>query len=160
MIKTIGRKIVALTLVLYIIDKGGVLISPPAPSPTLEQRQTDELHQLIDEGLRLLQKGDKESLVTAIKKFQAALQLSRAQGNQCQQARALLWLGHIYNDLGDYPKALEFYHQSLPLHREVGDRLEEASTLNNIGSVYNTLRDQSKALRFYKQALSLYQYPC
>jgi CHAT domain-containing protein len=78
-----------------------------------------------------------------------------AVGDRDGEAITLNNIGHVYGDLGERQKALNYYNQALPLRRAVGDRDGEASTLNNIGAVYDGLGERQKALDYYKQALPL-----
>ncbi|MCS6282565.1 MAG: CHAT domain-containing protein, partial [Dolichospermum sp.] len=66
-------------------------------------------------------------------------------------------IGFIYDSLGEYPKALEFYQQALDIRKKIGDRSGEANTLNNIGRIYDSLGQYLKALQFYQQALAIRQ---
>ncbi|MEM7555612.1 MAG: tetratricopeptide repeat protein [Cyanobacteria bacterium P01_A01_bin.84] len=116
-----------------------------------------EAEKLFKEGLELYKQGSKELLLTAIKKFQAALVLWEKLEDKKQQALTLTGIGFIYDALGEKQKALSFYNQALPLRRAVGDRRGEATTLNNIGGVYSALGEKQKALSFYNQALPLYR---
>jgi CHAT domain-containing protein/Tfp pilus assembly protein PilF len=125
------------------------------PEMAIAQAQTSELDRAIAEGMRLGREGSKESFVAAIRQFEIAAQLSQAANNQAKQALALVWLGFIYDALGEKPKALEYYNQALPLSRVVGDRGGEAGILNNIGLVYDALGEKPKALEYYNRALPL-----
>ncbi|CAF1184274.1 unnamed protein product [Didymodactylos carnosus] len=66
-------------------------------------------------------------------------------------------IGLIYNDMGDYSKALTYYEQALELElKRLGSNHPfVATTYNNIGGVYNEMRDYSKALTYYERALEL-----
>ncbi|MGB7922035.1 MAG: tetratricopeptide repeat protein [Pyrinomonadaceae bacterium] len=102
----------------------------------------------------LLIKGTAESLQGTIKKYEEALALYRTAGDSIGEAGALLYLGFVYDSLGEARKALDYYGQALPLLRVAGDR-REAATLNNIGTVYNGLGDKQKALACFSQVLPL-----
>jgi CHAT domain-containing protein/Flp pilus assembly protein TadD len=111
----------------------------------------------LTEGAQLYEQGTAESLRQAIAKFEEALKLCRAVGDNGGQAISLLGLGRVYLALGENQKALEYYSQSLPLFRAVGVRYLEAVTLNNIGLVYSELGEKQKALEYYTQSLPLYR---
>ncbi|MEM9482297.1 MAG: CHAT domain-containing protein, partial [Cyanobacteria bacterium P01_F01_bin.116] len=66
-------------------------------------------------------------------------------------------IGSIYDNLGQYARALEFYEQSLAIRQEIGDRRGEGTMLSNVGNVYASLGQYSKALEFYEQSLSIRQ---
>jgi len=63
----------------------------------------------------------------------------------------------IYNNLGQYPKALEFLQQAFAIDKEIGDRSGEGTTLNNIGLIYFNLGQYPKALEFFQQALAIHK---
>ncbi|MCC5636669.1 CHAT domain-containing protein [Nostoc sp. CHAB 5844] len=113
--------------------------------------------QAYSEGFKLYKQGTAESLQQAIAKWQIALPLWQKLGDKSNEALTLLWLGFVYNALGEKHKALSFYNQALPLYRVVSDRSGVATTLNNIGLVYSDLGEKHKALSFYNQALPLYR---
>jgi tetratricopeptide (TPR) repeat protein len=125
----------------WAIAVGIVMGSPVAgtiafPTGAIAQAQTSELDRAIAEGTRLYQEGSAESLRKAIGQFEKALELARSAKAQDKQASSLLSLGRLHDDLGEKPKALDYYNQALPILRAVGDRSGEATTLKNIGGVY------------------------
>ncbi len=141
----------------------GVVVGGATPGmanpvqPAIAQATVDEAQQAFDEGKRLLEKQDKESLQGAIDQFEKALKLSRQSRNQNLQALALFGLARTHAKLGNPQKALELYNQTLPILRAVGNRPREATTLNDIGFVYSALGDKQKALEFYSQALPIHR---
>jgi CHAT domain-containing protein/Tfp pilus assembly protein PilF len=77
-------------------------------------------------------------------------------------------LAGIYDELGQYSKALKYYEQSLHLYRELNQKLisenqklsnrtGEGKTLNDIGKVYQSQGQYSKSLEFYQQALAIFR---
>jgi tetratricopeptide (TPR) repeat protein len=64
-------------------------------------------------------------------------------------------IGSAYQDLGQYPKALESYEKALQLYQSSGNSIGSGSTFNNLGEVYRKQGQFSKALIFYDQALAL-----
>ena len=74
-------------------------------------------------------------------------------GNRAGEGTTLNNLGLVYDSLGQYPQAIEYYQQALFIHREVGIVAVEGTTLNNLGTVYNSLGQYPKAIEFYEQAL-------
>ena len=63
----------------------------------------------------------------------------------------------MYDELGDWQKALEYNNQALIRARATGDRSGEAYTLKDIGSTYAHMGERKKAMENYRQALRLYQ---
>jgi len=64
-------------------------------------------------------------------------------------------IGLVYNNLGQYQKALDYYQQALFIHREIGDRHGEGANLGNIGLIYDNFGQYQKALDYYQQALKI-----
>ncbi|MBD2390665.1 DUF2225 domain-containing protein [Aphanizomenon flos-aquae] len=130
-----------------------------AQSPAATKKNAE---RLLEEGMTLYQQGSAESLRQAIQKWQEALSLYRVVNDKKNEANTFVWIGFVYNNLGEKQKALDYYNQALPILRAVGDsealrrnRGGEATTLNNIGLVYNALGEKQKALDFYNQALPI-----
>ncbi|MBG1270727.1 tetratricopeptide repeat protein, partial [Nostoc sp. WHI] len=64
-------------------------------------------------------------------------------------------IGGIYDSLGQYPKALEFFQQALAIRQQISDRSGVGESINNIGLIYSRLGQYPKALEFYQQALAI-----
>lgn len=58
-------------------------------------------------------------------------------GDQTHEGTALHNLGSVYESLGEYQKALEFYEQSLAISRELSAREGEGITLGQMGILYD-----------------------
>ncbi|MEZ4687766.1 MAG: tetratricopeptide repeat protein [Bacteroidia bacterium] len=59
-------------------------------------------------------------------------------------------IGLIYNDQGNYPRALEYYQNSLAIKEELGDQKGIAGGLVNIGIIYYGQGNYPRALEYYK----------
>jgi len=70
-------------------------------------------------------------------------------------ARVYNSLGLVYDNLSDYPKALEYYSKSVQISEEIGNKVGVANSLGNIGLIYRNLSDNSKALDYYIKALHI-----
>jgi len=70
-------------------------------------------------------------------------------------ADALNNIGYFYNNQGDIPKALEYYHKSLKIDEEIGNKEGIAIGLNNIGLIYDNQGDIPKALEYYHKSLKI-----
>jgi CHAT domain-containing protein/Tfp pilus assembly protein PilF len=68
---------------------------------------------------------------------------------------ALADIGHIYEELGDSEKALDYENQALNLAREHNNRALELSTLAVIAGAYGDAGDAETARDYYQQAESL-----
>jgi CHAT domain-containing protein/Tfp pilus assembly protein PilF len=61
----------------------------------------------------------------------------------------------VYENLGQYKQALDYYKQALVINREINDKRKEGDTLSNIGVVYDNLGQYQQALENYQQALEI-----
>ena len=99
-----------------------VMAAATAIGPAMAQvSPSAEIDRAINEGLRLLEEGNQESLRKATGRFERALELAKSSNVQDKQAFSLMALGRINNSLGKDQKALEFYNQALPLWRAIGN---------------------------------------
>jgi len=99
----------------------------------------------------------RDDLERAQAKYQQALRIcGRAKSDKCI-GHASVQIGHIYERLGQYPKALECFEKSLAIARGIGDTELEEVALNNIGRVYQYYGQYSKALEYYEKSLAMNQ---
>jgi len=63
--------------------------------------------------------------------------------------------GIIQSEIGDLPKALEYYFISLSIREHVNDDLGTSETYNNIGSIYGRLDNSEKSLENYEKAKAI-----
>jgi tetratricopeptide (TPR) repeat protein len=89
-----------------------------------------------------------------LEKYQQALVIVREIGERLGEGVVLNNIGEVYNNLGQYPKALEFYQQALAIRREVSDRKGEGVTLNNMGLVYRRPRTVPQSLGILSTSFS------
>ena len=63
----------------------------------------------------------------------------------------------VYQDQGDYVKALEYYKKALAIREKVQgpEHPDTATTYNNIAGVYQDQGDYVKSLEYYKKALAI-----
>ncbi len=71
--------------------------------------------------------------------------LSRSLGN----------IGLIYQNQGNFKKALEYHLQSLALDEEIEDKKGMASSLYNIGQIYINLGNYEKAIAFHRRNVKI-----
>ncbi len=88
---------------------------------------------------------------------QQRLDKNREFKNKLGEGQTLNNIGEVYQSLGQYAKALEFYQQALVIFREIGDKAEEKTTLNNMAVVYGKQNQYSQALELFNQALAIAQ---
>lgn len=74
----------------------------------------------------------------ALQWYQQMYQLARHDDNLRYQGTALINMGMVYNDLGDYDQALDLTQQSWQIFRQLKDPLREVYALYEIG--HNALR--------------------
>jgi class 3 adenylate cyclase len=77
-------------------------------------------------------------------------------GNTTEMANSLSNIGLVYNNLADYPKALEFILKANEIDEAQGNKPGIASNLGNIGQIYAQMNNFQKALEYDSSALVLY----
>ncbi|MDQ4077425.1 MAG: CHAT domain-containing protein [Chloroflexota bacterium] len=94
---------------------------------------------------------------------QALAYYHRAYESACEnrdrayQGVALINMGMVYHELGDYERALSLTQESLSIFREIGDRLRESYALYEIGNCALHMGRWELAQDHLKQAASLYE---
>lgn len=66
-------------------------------------------------------------------------------------------IGIIYGQLGDYPKALQYFFDALKIYQGTGNKKGIARNTGNIGIVYRLQGDYPNALNYFFKALKIYQ---
>jgi tetratricopeptide (TPR) repeat protein len=64
-------------------------------------------------------------------------------------------LGLLYQDKGEWDKAIDYYQRSLAICEKVGDEHGMASTFNNLGEVYRVKGEWEKAIEYYQRSLEI-----
>jgi tetratricopeptide (TPR) repeat protein len=64
-------------------------------------------------------------------------------------------LGTLYNNNGDYKKALFYYNEALKINKRIGNRRGEAGNIINIGTIYYALGNEVQALENAFKALRI-----
>src|SRR5919109_466740 len=113
------------------------------------------LEDYMDEGNQRYERFDFQG---AIEPWKQGLARAKVQEDPQAVVAFLSNLGIVYRQLGDYPKAVEFYGKALAIAKAPpGDRAGEGRALNNLGNVYQSLGDYSKAQELFQQALAVFQ---
>lgn len=71
------------------------------------------------------------------------------------RASALNNIGIVFQDRGDFAKAIDFYNRSLDIKKEIGNKKGIAISLNNIGGIYSDQGNYAKAVDYLNQSLKL-----
>jgi tetratricopeptide (TPR) repeat protein len=64
-------------------------------------------------------------------------------------------LGLLYQDKGEWDKAIEYHQRSLEIKEKVGDEHGMAYTFNNLGTVYLDKREWDRAIEYYQRSLEI-----
>lgn len=73
------------------------------------------------------------------------------------QGDALISIGRLKRDKGDYSQALEDIFQSLKIYKSIADSIQIGNALNDISIVYAYSEDYDKSLVYFEQALDIFQ---
>jgi tetratricopeptide (TPR) repeat protein/energy-coupling factor transporter ATP-binding protein EcfA2 len=98
---------------------------------------------------------DDDDAETAIKTWEAGLELCKALGKRDCEGRILGGLGTAYGELERWAEATNFHTSALYIAREVGDKKEEALQLSNLGYAAKAANNLGDAVLRYRQALHL-----
>ncbi|HWY33408.1 MAG TPA: tetratricopeptide repeat protein, partial [Nitrosopumilaceae archaeon] len=90
---------------------------------------------------------------TAILIAEQGLQLARITKQKKYEGRVFASIGVLYQNKGNYPKALENQLKSLKIMKEIGNGNGIARCHNNIGNVYLYQSNYPGALEYYRKAL-------
>lgn len=116
-----------------------------------KQEQLKEAYQLLGEGVQEVQ---SDRFGKALKKFEAALELSQQAGDRSWQLKALRNLAYTHAKLGHPQQAIQFHRQALTVARKEKDAETERIIFNKIGVDYRQLGDYDLALRFQARAIA------
>jgi diguanylate cyclase (GGDEF)-like protein len=85
-----------------------------------------------------------------------ALKVREQLGDRAAVALSLNNIGIVYERLGEYDRALEYYNRALAIRQALGGQPNRiAAILNNIGDVHLERGDSERALQFHQRALAL-----
>lgn len=91
---------------------------------------------------------------TALLLAQEGLSLARKAGFKKAESRSLNLIGIVFENTGNYPKALENCLESLKIAESIGDGLEVAKVLGAIANVYNDQGDYRKSIDYSLKSLA------
>ena len=82
-----------------------------------------------------------------------SIAVMRLIGNRRGEGIAYGELGNVYNSLGEYVKAGEYYEKALVINMEIGDRKGEGTIYGNLGTVFYSLGEYVKAKEYLEKSL-------
>lgn len=95
--------------------------------------------------------GDK---VEALQRYLESLKISRLVNKQTEMLQPGL-VGHFYQSIGEYTKALQYFEDALKLAKEIGDRMAIALCLESIGNCYLYINSYNDAIRSGREAVEI-----
>lgn len=114
-----------------------------------------QITEIANETVALRQKGTREARRETLQKFQEIIRLSKIKQDKVWEVVALISSGLIYEQLGEFQTAVDFYLKGLTLSREIGNRQYEGSSLNNLAVSYNSFGEYETAIFYLNQALEI-----
>ncbi len=105
---------------------------------------------LTAEGSAMSSLGDVQK---ALEDYQGAFDLFRAANDPRGQAKALQYIGSIYQDAGDYERVLKYYAQSAETYK--ADPVLLVSALNNKARALEQLGRHEEAIAAFRSALGV-----
>jgi tetratricopeptide (TPR) repeat protein len=88
--------------------------------------------------------------------LEAGLQAAADLGYRQLESHYLGGLGNIYSNLGEMPRAVEYFQRRLEIDRAVGDRRSEAMTMSNLGVALTNLGELGRAAENFQLAAPLF----
>jgi tetratricopeptide (TPR) repeat protein len=64
-------------------------------------------------------------------------------------------LGMVYEDKGEWDRAIEYYERSLAIKEKVGDEHGMATSFNSLGNVYSYKGEWDRAIEYYERDLAV-----
>jgi len=89
--------------------------------------------------------------------YEKALTIFKEISDKAGQATSLQYIARLYEDQGDYRRAIENYSAALALWREVPDRRGEAYTMSSIGTMNLYLGNLDLAYTSFERAGEIYR---
>lgn len=96
-----------------------------------------------------------QDYVQALKHYQRAYEIYKAENRLDRLAVMLNNLGLAHSELSNFTQALEHYFEALAIHEMVGNEHGEGLTLANIGIIYSNLRNYEEAMAKYEKSLEI-----
>lgn len=91
----------------------------------------------------------------ALKKYNTALEIQKAEGNQSDIINTYRKIGSIHYQQGDFQNSLQCHFEILKINQNLKDSANMAISYNTIGYHYKDLKSLDQSLSYYKAALDL-----
>ncbi len=109
----------------------------------------------LDAGAKLMTQQTAAAKRSALEKYQTALPLFQAAGDNYRHALTYLSIGIAYFSLNEFRTAREYFDQTLKISVALGNKRLEASTETYMGGTLEILGEVAKALDHQQQSLKL-----
>ncbi|MDY7093558.1 MAG: CHAT domain-containing tetratricopeptide repeat protein [Acidobacteriota bacterium] len=109
----------------------------------------------VTEAGRLWAEGGKDGTEAIAARLHEAIDAFRRAGESHREAMTLLTLGGLFEELDDYPQALQYYKRALDLFRALDETSGVAATLDRLGLVHGWIGDNGRAREALEEALAL-----
>ena len=113
--------------------------------------------KLVKEAAELAKLNQAEATRQAVTKYEEALRLWRASGDQQAELKLYEPLVSALNKISEYRKAIDCLNQALKLARELNHKESEASFVSSLGGTHASIGDLKQALAYHEQALTLFR---
>ena len=97
--------------------------------------------------------GDRGQVQQALQGFQAAYRIFGKAGEPRSQAKALMYIGSIYQDARDYGKVLQYYAQAAEAYP--ADQTLTVVARNNVGRALVSLKKYPEAIAEFEKARAI-----
>jgi tetratricopeptide (TPR) repeat protein len=128
-------------------------LTPTSPQHLAQaDRRKAEADRFFDEGLQQYGIGQFQE---AIQSWEQALAIYREIRDQTGEGATLWNLGDVYNGLGEYQVAIDYYQQVRVVAQEMGGSSSEGEgiILWKLGGAYFELGEYEQAIDFFEQSL-------
>jgi len=78
-------------------------------------------------------------------------------GDETNLSKSLNNLGIVFEQLGQYPKAIDHYTQSAKIKARMGNKIGQANTYNNIAECYEYQKQRDSTIHYYLKSLVIFQ---
>jgi CHAT domain-containing protein/Tfp pilus assembly protein PilF len=131
-----------------------VLINP-LRTPTDADRARISAERVFNEATLLSAQGNRESLLSAIQKYETSLPLWRTAGDAYEEALCLYNLSLMLDGLGDRARAISYMYQALSPAKASGDGNLEVMVVSGAGMSSLVQGKTQEALEYFQEELSL-----